>query len=210
MKDFQIFLIGDDAVAVQPSDRIVRHPLARSLRSSGEWVDVVPGKEIVAAQFNPASLSPKDAVRRMEAWLEGFHADSDQEGEVVDLHLDTSSPNALDLEHLAASNELSPAAFLEKVTQSDLVVDMLGFTPGFAYVEGLDPVLKAERLAVPRQRVAAGSVGLLQGQLGLYGLSGPGGWPIIGRLTNRLFDPHRERPFLLTEGTRVRLNLVGR
>jgi allophanate hydrolase len=146
----------------------------------------------------------------MEAWLEGFHADSDQEEEVVDLHLDTSSANAPDLEHLAASNELSPAAFLEKVTQSELVVDMLGFTPGFAYVEGLDPVLKAERLAVPRQRVAAGSVGLLQGQLGLYGLSGPGGWPIIGRLTNRLFDPHRERPFLLTESMRIRLNLLGR
>lgn len=209
MQDFRIFLIGDDAVAIQPPDRIFRHPLARSLRASGEWIDVVPGKEFVAAQFDPASLLPKDAVRRMEAWLESFHIKPNQAGEVVDLHLDTSGPNAPDLEHLAASNGLSPAAFLEKVTQSDLIVDMLGFTPGFAYVEGVDPVLEAERLSVPRQKVAAGSVGLLRGQLGLYGLAGPGGWPIIGRLTNKLFDPHRERPFLLMEGVRVRLNLVG-
>ncbi|WP_321489647.1 carboxyltransferase domain-containing protein [uncultured Hyphomonas sp.] len=209
MSDYQIFLLGDDAVAVRPSDRHDRHPLARSLREAHHWIDVVPGKEIVAAQFDPAALNPQTALDLMQSWLNEFRTKAADEAPEVRLQLDITGENAPDLEELAARNDLSVSAFLEKVVRSSLVVDMLGFTPGFAYVEGLDPTLNAERLAVPRQRVAAGSVGLLSGQLGLYGLSGPGGWPLIGRLTNTLFDPNQKSPFLLTEGTRIRLELVG-
>lgn len=210
MTDYQIFLLGDDAVAVQPADRRLRHALAKSLRKAGDWVAVVPGKEFVAAQFDPAGLSPGDAVRRLVSWLGDFRPGTQWAGAPVDLRLDISGANAPDLEELAMQNGLTPEAFLEKVIQSELVVDMMGFTPGFAYVDGVDPALHAERLAVPRQRVSAGSVGLLRGQLGLYALSGPGGWPIIGRLTDTLFDPARDRPFLLAEGTQLRLTLAGR
>ena len=87
---------------------------------------------------------------------------------------------------------------------------MLGFMPGFAYVEGVDSTLKAERLSTPRQRLDAGSVGILSGQLGLYGLAGPGGWPVIGRLTETLFDVGRDVPFLLQEGQTIRLVGAGR
>lgn len=210
MAEFQVFLLGDDAVAVRPDDKLLRHSLARSLRDIGEWTNVVPGKEVVAVQFDPSWLKPEDAVSRLEVWLEEFRPGTEGAGKRVTLQLDAADCNAPDLAALAEQNGLSPETFLARVTQSDLIVDMLGFTPGFAYVEGVDPALHAERLAVPRQRVKAGSVGIVRGQLGLYALSGPGGWPIIGRLTEALFDPNRENPFLLEEGTRIRLELVGR
>jgi KipI family sensor histidine kinase inhibitor len=208
MPDYRLFFLGDDAVAIQPNDRALRHPLARALRGSGQWIDTVPGKEVVAVHFDPLSLRPAEAMRKLEDWLSSFSAEAIELGKAVDLHLDCSAANAPDLQALADQNGLTPQELLERVTGSDLVVDMLGFTPGFAYVEGVDPALKAERLAVPRQRVAAGSVGLVSGQLGLYGLSGPGGWPIIGRLTETLFDPARAAPFLLEEGQVVRIHLV--
>lgn len=208
MPPFHLFLLGDDAVAVQPNERAKRHSLAKALRDSGEWIDTVPGKEVVAVHFDPLTLRPSEAMRKLEDWLSSFRAGAFEPGPPIDLHLDCSGGHAPDLETLADQNGLTPHELLERVTASDLVVDMLGFTPGFAYIEGLDPTLKAERLAVPRQRVAAGSVGLVSGQLGLYGLSGPGGWPIIGRLTERLFDPARTDPFLLEEGQVVRIHLV--
>jgi allophanate hydrolase len=82
---------------------------------------------------------------------------------------------------------------------------MLGFTPGFAYLSGLSPDIVSERLAHPRARVAAGSVGLITGQIGLYALDGPGGWPIIGRILNPLFDRERTEPFVLLAGDNVQL-----
>lgn len=208
MPAFQLFFLGDDAVAVQPNDRSLRHPLAKALRDSGEWIDTVPGKEVVAVHFDPLAFRPTEAMGKLEDWLSSFRAGAFEPGRPIDLHLDCSADHAPDLQTLADKNGLTPHELLERVTGSELVVDMLGFTPGFAYVEGLDPTLKAERLAVPRQKVLAGAVGLVSGQLGFYGLSGPGGWPIIGRLTETLFDPERAAPFLLEEGQVVRLHLV--
>lgn len=205
----ELFLIGDDAVAIRPEDRDIRHPLAGALRQSGEWIDVVPGKNVVAARFDPIYLLPSEALQKITAWLRDFQPEETPTRDVIDLHLDISEKAAPDLAAIAGANGLSPFAFLDRILKSDLKVDMLGFTPGFAYVEGVDLSLKSERLATPRQRVRAGSVGMVSGQLGLYGLAGPGGWPIIGRLTETLFDPMRGEPFLLTEGQTIRLHLVG-
>nr|WP_321510761.1 carboxyltransferase domain-containing protein [uncultured Hyphomonas sp.] len=209
MIDCDIALLGDDAVSLRPVDREHRHTLAQSLRESERWVDVVPGKEIVAVQFDPQVTAPAEAVAGLEDWLKNYDGQSSGAGEPMELVLDTSAANAPDLEALAQQNKLSPEAFLQKVIQSKLVVDMLGFTPGFAYVDGVDKSLVAERLSVPRVKVPAGSVGLLSGQIGLYALEGPGGWPIIGRLNKKLFDAEKRNPFLLQAGQPISLKLAA-
>lgn len=210
MADYRLSLIGDDAVAIVPDERRLRHPLARALRETGLWIDVVPGKESVAVQFDPGALLPSEALESLAVWVEGFEAGDSPVLPTVDLHLDVSAACAPDLERLAEANGLSSAALLDRVTNSRLSVDMLGFMPGFAYVEGVDARLQAGRLTTPRQRVEAGSVGLVSGQLGLYALAGPGGWPIIGRLAETLFDATRETPFLLQAGQGIRLHLMDR
>jgi len=63
-------------------------------------------------------------------------------------------------------------------------------------------------LQTPRTRVAAGSVGIGGDQTGIYPRPGPGGWRIIGRTMQSLFDPRRERPSLLAAGDRVRFVAV--
>ena len=208
MNQYRLFLLGDDAVSVQPHDRELRHSIARTLRRTGEWIDVVPGKEIVAVRFDPSSLHPSEAIRKIEDWLSRFEAEADTQKAAITLHLDISADSAPDLSELAAKNGISEQDLVQKVIKSNLTVDMLGFTPGFAYIDGVDRTINAERLATPRQRVKTGAVGLVTGQLGFYGLSGPGGWPIIGRLKETLFDPARAEPFLLQEGQSVRLHIV--
>ena len=81
---------------------------------------------------------------------------------------------------------------------------MLGFSPGFPYLLGLDPRLAMPRLDTPRTRVPAGSVGIGGAQTGIYPHAGPGGWRIIGRTTLALFDPLHDPPTLLASGDRVR------
>jgi len=60
------------------------------------------------------------------------------------------------------------------------------------------------RHATPRLHVPAGSIGIAGWQTGIYGLSSPGGWQIIGRTSAAVFDAKREAPFLLKAGDRVR------
>lgn len=80
----------------------------------------------------------------------------------------------------------------------------LGFLPGFAYCGVLDPRIVAPRLVRPRERVAAGTVAIADGQTSIYPFDSPGGWRLIGRTDVRIFDSTREAPALIRPGDRVR------
>jgi KipI family sensor histidine kinase inhibitor len=99
---------------------------------------------------------------------------------------------------------VSPDAFIEMHTGRTHTVEMIGFTPGFAYVSGLPEHVKIPRLSDPRPRVAPGSVGISAAYTGIYALAGPGGWPLVGRVSNPLFDPNSDAPFLLQPGQRIK------
>ncbi|HPE49285.1 MAG TPA: carboxyltransferase domain-containing protein [Hyphomonas sp.] len=204
-----IRMVGDDALSIEVDDPRHRNVLAEHLRHSGRWTDVVPGRRNLTVGFDPLAVSPAQAHAVLAGALEHAPPGTQSASEEIELALRVDPESGPDLARVADENGLSPEAFLRRVCASPLAVDMMGFMPGFAYLSGLDPVLRAERLALPRQRVAAGSVGALTGQLGLYALAGPGGWPIIGRIQEPLFDKVAASPFLLKAGMKVRLRVLG-
>jgi KipI family sensor histidine kinase inhibitor len=82
-------------------------------------------------------------------------------------------------------------------TEPEYRVESIGFLPGFAYLSGLPAQLVTPRLATPRRRVPAGSVGIGGSRTGVYPFASPGGWNLIGRTDAVLFDVSRPRPALL-------------
>jgi len=113
-----------------------------------------------------------------------------------------------DLQWVADHARLTADEVVARHAAPDYRVQLLGFTPGFPYLAGLDPRLSSPRLEAPRPRVMAGSVGIGGAQTGVYPLASPGGWRIVGRTPLRLFDPASPRPFLLHVGDRVRFEPI--
>jgi inhibitor of KinA len=89
-------------------------------------------------------------------------------------------------------------------------VYMIGFVPGFPYLGMMDPRLDVSRKSSPRMQVAPGSVAMAGRQTGIYPLTVPGGWQIIGRTPIRVFDPCESNPFLLKPGMDVRFERIDR
>ncbi|MEM6914268.1 MAG: carboxyltransferase domain-containing protein, partial [Pseudomonadota bacterium] len=112
-----------------------------------------------------------------------------------------------DLELVARQLGLAPRELIETHTRHSFVVDLMGFTPGFAYLSELN--WSVPRLNTPRSDVAAGSIGLAGRLSGIYSLRGPGGWPIIGQTKHQLFDSGADPPFLLEPGFRVRFQEIN-
>ena len=73
-------------------------------------------------------------------------------------------------------------------------VALLGFAPGFPYLDGLDPRLHTPRLDAPRPYIPEGSVAIGGSHTGIYSIASPGGWNLIGRTEVKLFDPGRAYP----------------
>ncbi len=109
-----------------------------------------------------------------------------------------------DLEEVAALCGLTPAEWIRQHSSAEYRVLMIGFVPGFPYLDGLPEQLAVDRLPTPRLRVPAGSVAVGGSQTGIYPLDSPGGWRLVGRTPLSLFRPNHAEPSLLRTGDRVR------
>lgn len=114
-----------------------------------------------------------------------------------------------DLDVVAATHHSSVEAIIEAHTSGVYTVAMIGFLPGFPYLEGLAPALHTPRRATPRTSVPAGSVGIGGSSTGIYPCRSPGGWQLIGRTPRALFDPTRPTPSLLTAGDQIRFVAIS-
>jgi inhibitor of KinA len=110
----------------------------------------------------------------------------------------------LDLPRVAEATGLTQEEVIRRHAEAEYTVYAIGFCPGFPYLGYLPPPLcGVPRLAAPRLRVEAGSVGLTGRQTGIYTEARPGGWNIIGRTPLELVCV-RDGYFPLRTGDRVR------
>lgn len=197
--------IGDDVFEFEVETAEAAQALAASLGRHALAEDVVPGLDRVAVRFDPSN------DRQVLDWLSGEHDVPPLQpsaAEILDVPIAYGGKAGPDLAFVCDALSLSKAAFISLHTQSIHRVEMIGFTPGFAYISGLSEDTQIPRLKDPRPRVAAGSVGISSAYTGIYALAGPGGWPLIGQTNLDLFLAEREPAFLLTPGQRIRFKAV--
>lgn len=115
-----------------------------------------------------------------------------------------------DLSDVAERTELSIEVVVERHAAAVYTVEFCGFSPGFAYLGGLDASLRLPRRESPRTRVPAGSVAIAAGYSCVYPSQSPGGWHLLGTTTADIWNVDRSQPALLMPGTRVRFRPVPR
>lgn len=180
--------------------------LADPLPGIGE---AVPGYATLLVHYDPLVLEYADVESRVRACLVN-DAVSLREPRRVEIPVVYGGAEGPDLDFVAQHSGLSVEEVVRIHTSRDYPVFLMGFTPGFPYLGGMDPAIAAPRLPTPRSRVPAGSVGIAGEQTGVYPLESPGGWRIIGRTPLRLFDANQAEPFLLAPGDLVRFVAAAR
>ncbi|MFE0420612.1 5-oxoprolinase subunit B family protein [Streptomyces tendae] len=160
--------------------------------------DVVPGGRTVLIR---ASRAPLDELARV---LGEF---SPQDGSAATSSRTVEIPVAYcgeDLKEVCERAGVSPERFVKEHTGAEHHVVFFGFTPGFAYIDGVPEVLHVPRRATPRTRIATGAVAIANGFTVVYPGGTPGGWNLIGRTDlPPLWDIEREPPNLLSVGDRI-------
>lgn len=109
----------------------------------------------------------------------------------------------IDLETLAERRGMSPSMLIDRHAGVVYTVAMLGFTPGFCYLAGLDPTLATPRRTNPRTVTPAGSIAIGGDQANIASIEAPSGWNLIGRTPLRNFMPARDPAFLIDAGDEV-------
>lgn len=193
---------GDDLISVSVADPKKAQALAMMLRDDGYWLEAVAGIDSVVVRFDSAAVARTDAEKHLDNALENIPLQTATNRQLIEIPVVYGGECGPDLEFVCKKLDLTRDDFIA-LHCGEYTVDMLGFTPGFAYIGGLDKRLYIERLPEPRQYIPAGSVGIAGGRTGLYSLPGPGGWPLVGRTSKPLFDAAADDPFTLSAGATV-------
>jgi KipI family sensor histidine kinase inhibitor len=191
--------------------KAVAAALSLTHRAPVGFFDAVPGARTLLVAFNPRKLSSEriaEEIRRRSR--EEASPAARRRTVEIPVFYDPGAETGPDLEDLARGAGLSAEAFADRHAAGQYRVAFLGFARGFPYLTGLAEELHAPRLATPRTRVPAGSVGIGDRYTGIYPGETPGGWRLIGRAPVRLFDPNDDPPSILLPGDGVRFQRIDR
>lgn len=193
---------GDDLISVSMPDPEKAQALAAGLRESGRWLEAVAGIDSVVVRFDLTNIARADAEKWLLDTIGNVPVLAVRKEPAIVIPVVYGGECGPDFEFVCEKLALTRDELIA-LHCGEYTVDMLGFIPGFAYIGGLDDRLFIGRLPEPRQHIPAGSVGIAGGRTGLYSLPGPGGWPLIGRTSKRLFDAAADEPFTLSAGATV-------
>jgi len=205
---WQITPAGDQALLVTVGQTIDPTLLGEVLALDHDLQDrrprgligTVPAYASLLCHFDPEITDAADleaAIRQLEGQVDA----SVPFGAVVEIPTRYDGP---DLADVALKTNLTPASVVEAHAGREYLVYCVGFAPGFTYCGALPDQLAVPRLASPRLRVSAGSIGIAGRQTGIYAVESPGGWNLIGRTALRLFDPAADPPARFKPGDRLR------
>jgi KipI family sensor histidine kinase inhibitor len=208
--DPRVVPFGDDAVLVELADLAAVQAVDSAIRATRQGsapgafasvVDQVPAARTLLLRTDHQAELAALVTAVAQAWGSRGASVAPAEGEVVVLEV---TYDGEDLEGVAELTGLTVAQVVARHAAGRYTVAFGGFMPGFAYLTGLDPVLRVPRLPSPRPRVPAGSVAVADEFTAVYPAATPGGWRLLGRCDAQLFDVDRDPPALLPPGTRVR------
>lgn len=189
---------GTDAVLIEGGGRAPATLGARLAGRAGIG-EVVPGACTVLVEYDPRQWTVRDLLEHVEQAGETVVADT--------AHVDIEVRyDGADLEDVATRAGCSVEEVISRHTAPTYSVAFCGFSPGFAYLTGLDPTLRVPRLDAPRTAVPAGAVAIAGEYSAVYPRRSPGGWRVLGRTDAALWDIDRAPPALLTPGSTVRFS----
>ena len=208
----RFFPAGDLALVAELGDAISPE-INRKVRSLTDALeqgsipgvfDFLPTYRSVLVYYDPILTTSGEVEIGIERLLQTAEATDTGKRHVV--HIPTLYAGGMgpDIAFVAEHSGLDEQQVVRIHSGADYLVYMMGFSPGFAYLGGLDERLATPRLQSPRTEIPAGAVGIAETQTGVYPVASPGGWQLIGRTPVRLFDPAREHPVLLSAGDYVR------
>jgi KipI family sensor histidine kinase inhibitor len=197
--DRALFVVFGEEISPAMHRAVAR--ATRALLGTPGILNLHPGYASVLVDFDPRLLDHAEAEARVRARLDAAAHDDAPAPRTVEIPVVYDGP---DLADVARHTGLSEERVVALHTAAEYFVYFVGFSTCFPYLGGLPAELNTPRLSAPRKNVPAGSVAIGGAQAGVYPLSSPGGWRLIGRTTLRLFDPDAVPPPLLHMGDSVR------
>ena len=208
MHETSILTAGDSSLLIQFGNEIspeINQKIKATVQLMREQhiegvLDVIPAFCSLLINYDPRVISYSEITKRMKKLLKAETKVGEEKKKVFEIPVCYGGKYGPDLAYIAEHAGMTEEEVIALHSSKDYLIYMLGFLPGFCYLGGLDERLHTPRLATPRIKIDAGSVGIGGSQTGIYPMDSPGGWQLMGMTPVKTYDPEREVPILVEAG----------
>lgn len=166
---------------------------------------LIPAFNSLAVCYNPIIIKFNKLVEQLKELEDSINDERDIKGNKIFIPVVFGGDYGPDLEEVAERTNLSSRDVVGIIQSKPYLVYMVGFIAGFPYCGDLDERLILPRRSNPRIKIPKGSIAIANEQIGLYTISSPGGWHIVGWSPMETFNPHHEPPSIINAGDNVQL-----
>lgn len=170
----------------------------------GYITEIIPTYRSILIIYDPLQISYIELIDNLKEMESTMGEGTVSSIRIVEIPTVYGGEYGPDIEYVAKHNNLTVDEVVDIHTSRDYLLYMLGFTPGFGYLGGMDERIATPRLQVPRTKIPGGSTGVAGSQTGIYPIDSPGGWQLLGRTPIKLYDPLSDPPVLLRAGDYIR------
>ena len=212
MAEINILTAGDSSLLIQFGNEInpeINQKIKATVQLMREQhiegvQDVIPAFCSLLINYDPRVISYSEITKRMKTLLKVETKAGTGKKKIYEIPVGYGGKYGPDLSYIAEHAGMTEDEVIALHSSKDYLIYMLGFLPGFCYLGGLDERLHTPRLATPRIKIEAGSVGIGGSQTGIYPMESPGGWQLMGMTPVKTYDPERAVPILVEAGDYIR------
>ncbi|TQV72853.1 5-oxoprolinase subunit PxpB [Aliikangiella marina] len=207
--DAAITIVFDEPISESLSQKIIYLSEKLKLNFEEQIIEVIPAYQSLTVCFHPLAEIRTRLQKSSIAILNDYQERPPSTQKVIEIPVCYEEAFAPDIKKVAERCGLTINEVIRLHSEPVYLVHMLGFTPGFLYLGGLDQRLYCQRKATPATRVPAGSVGIGGTQTGIYPQSTPGGWQIIGRTPLQLFTPNQKNAYVAEPLAKIKFSPIS-
>ncbi len=186
----KIILAGESSILIYFGDKIddslpgniANFSNALKAHFSDLIISLTPSYTSLLVRYDLNATNHFEFSSQVQNFLDNFEfVVVDEHSKLIHIPVYYGFETGLDLERLLAEKHLTIDEFIDIHSSKEYFVHAIGFSPVFAFLGQVDARIQAPRLATPRIKIPAGSVGIADSQTAVYPAKSSGGWNIIGR-----------------------------
>lgn len=145
-------------------------------------IDIVPSYTSALITYDLNKIDHQNFCNQVsESLAKAIYVKQKHQTDILEIPVYYDLEVGLDLERILLEKKLSLSELIELHSLQTYLIYAIGFSPAFAFLAEVDKRIQMPRLATPRIRIPAGSVGIADKQTAVYPIDSSGGWNIVGR-----------------------------
>lgn len=203
--------MGDQAVVAQFENKLSLQ-VSRRVQSFAHLIKkseligikhLLPAFNNLTICYDPTIIEYHELIDKLRSLEEDISENVVTESKTLHIPVVFGGEHGPDLEEISRRSGLSSEEVIKLLHSKPYFVYMIGFIAGYPYCGDIDERLALPRRSNPRIKVKKGTIQIVNQQTGIFTITAPSGWHLVGWTPMEMFNPNVDPPSMFRGGDYV-------